>query len=364
MQDAHSLVLADQTQRLDTFPWSPIVTSPILQNKILYRAVYSLRQIGGIRWYPPIFDQAVRQYKPSILHSHFGDRGWYDLPLARKHNLKQVVTFYGYDLSRLPTLRPVWRKRYQELFTQADLFLCEGDHMAKMLTQLGCPQQKIKVHHLGIEMDKLQFMSRSVDKDGTIKILIAGSFREKKGIPYAIAAVACLRDLYPKLQVTLIGDAGGQKREQAEKKRIIAAIKEHDLGLVVKLMGYQPYNVLIEEMYNHHIFLSPSVTASDGDTEGGAPVTIIEAAATGMPVVSTTHCDIPNIIQHQLSGFLASERDVAELAAALLRFVRNPELLGSMGGAGRAFVEKRHDVRRQAAKLRNYYASLTADQES
>jgi len=75
------------------------------------------------------------------------------------------------------------------------------------------------------------------------------------------------------------------------------------------MLGFQPHAILFEEAYKNHIFLSPSVTALDGDTEGGAPVTIIEMAATGMPIISTKHCDIPEVIKDGVTGFLANERD-------------------------------------------------------
>jgi len=358
MRDTQSIVLADQVQHLNVFSHSPIVTSNMLQNGGIYMIVLGIRRLG-MRWYPAIYDKAIRRYGPVILHSHFGDRGWYDLPLVKKHCLKQVVTFYGYDLNWLPTRRPVWHRRYQELFTQADLFLCEGAHMAQVLVQLGCPQEKIQVHRLGVELNRIPFMPRSIGEDGVIKILIAGSFREKKGIPYALEAIGRIRKEYPKVQVTVIGDAGKQKREQAEKTKILKTIEDCNLHPVTRMLGYQPYDMLLKEMYNHHIFLSPSVTASDGDTEGGAPVTIIEAAASGMPVVSTTHCDIPNIIQHESSGLLVPERDVFGLSEALLNLIHHPELITAMGQAGRAFVEVHHDVQRQAVQLRRYYTDIS-----
>ena len=93
----------------------------------------------------------------------------------------------------------------------------------------------------------------------------------------------------------------------------MAMIEKYNLRSKVRLLGYQPFSVMLEEAYGHHIFLSPSVTASDGDTEGGAPVGIIEMTASGMPVISTTHCDIPEVIQNGVTGLLAEERDVEGL---------------------------------------------------
>lgn len=357
LQDTKSIVLADQVQHLDTFPHLPIVTSNILKNEGIYTIIRGIRRLG-IRWNPVIYDDAIKLYKPQVLHSHFGDRGWYDLPLKGRYLMKQVVTFYGYDLNWLPTRLPVWQKRYQELFKLADLFLCEGAHMAQMLTRLGCPQEKIKIHRIGIELDRIPFVPRSIGEDGLIKILIAGSFREKKGIPYALEAIGRIRNSHDKVLVTVIGDAGGQKREQSEKMKILKTIERYHLGTVTRMLGYQPYDTLLKEMYNHHIFLSPSITASDGDTEGGAPVTIIEAAGSGMPVVSTIHCDIPNIIQNESSGLLLPERNVIGLSESISRLILHPELITSMGRAGRAFVETHHDIRRQAGEMRRFYTDI------
>ena len=80
------------------------------------------------------------------------------------------------------------------------------------------------------------------------------------------------------------------------------------------------------------------MTASDGDTEGGAPVTLIELSATGMPIVSTTHCDIPNVVRDGKSGLLAPERDVDGLAERLRWMIENSEKWPAMGKAGRDYV--------------------------
>jgi len=94
---------------------------------------------------------------------------------------------------------------------------------------------------------------------------------------------------------------------------------------LVRMLGYQSYKMLFEEVYMHHIFLSPSVTAKDGDAEGGAPVTIIEMAASEIPIISTKHCDIPGVILDGKTGLLAEKRDVDGLYERLLWLVSNAE---------------------------------------
>jgi len=88
--------------------------------------------------------------------------------------------------------------------------------------------------------------------------------------------------------------------------------------------------VLLDEAYRNHLFVSPSVTAEDGDTEGGAPVTVIELAASGMPVVSSLHCDIPEVLQDGVTGLLAQEKDVAGIESKLNWLLDNPEIWETM----------------------------------
>ena len=352
-----SVVFTLDAQNPDVYPWEPIVLPRHVGFKPLHWAFLFLRRMGW-RWYTRVYNTAVRTHRPAILHSHFGNMGWINLPLARKHQLKHVVTFYGYDLSMLPVSQPRWKQRYQELFAEADLFFCEGPHMAQSLTAWGCPPDKICVQRLGIEVDKIYYAPRKIETDGKIKILMVGSFREKKGFPIALEAVAKVYAQYPGLQVTIIGDAGPQAREKQEKEKILEVIERHKLQPIVKMMGYQPHRVMLEEAYKHHIFLSPSVTASNGDTEGGAPVTIIEMSASGMPIVSTMHCDIPYVVENEESGILVPERDVAALAVALQRLISNPSLIAIMGLKGHEYINVRHNARVQAAQIRKYYESL------
>jgi hypothetical protein len=95
----------------------------------------------------------------------------------------------------------------------------------------------------------------------------------------------------------------------SKKSVVHGAIAEAGLAERTRLLGFRPQAKMIEEAHRNHIYLAPSVTGSDGETEGGAPVSIIELMATGMPVVSTLHCDIPNVVLDGQTGFLSPERD-------------------------------------------------------
>jgi colanic acid/amylovoran biosynthesis glycosyltransferase len=108
------------------------------------------------------------------------------------------------------------------------------------------------------------------------------------------------------------------------------------------------------------IFIQPSVTAADGDTEGGAPTTLLEAQALGVPVVATYHADIPHVVAPGESALLAPERDSEALAACLMKLLDAPERWSAMGRAGRRFIEEHHDAPSQVARLEELYFSLEA----
>ncbi len=298
----------------------------------------------------------ARRHNARILHSHFGSMGWENLKAARMLGLKHIVSFYGLDVNYLPLHG--WTERYLELFDSVDLVLCEGPHMARCIVELGCPTEKVRVHHLGVCVDEIEFKPRRWEGSEPLRVLLAASFREKKGLPYALEAVGRFRRHTP-VEVTIIGDAGGSDQDQLEKQRVMDVLKKHDLMPKTRLLGFQPHDVLFTEAYGHHIFISPSVTASTGDTEGGAPVTLIEMAATGIPIVSTTHCDIPEVILDGQTGLLARERDVDGLVDRLMYLASHPDSWPEMTKRGREHVEAHFDARRQGERLAHMYEMLT-----
>jgi colanic acid/amylovoran biosynthesis glycosyltransferase len=282
---------------------------------------------------------------------------WKNMGAIEQTGMKHVVTFYGYDVNCLPSQDQRWHERYRNLFEQADLVLCEGPHMMKCVRALGCPEHKVRVHPLGVRTDEITFKPRLWNSTEPLCVLIAASFQEKKGIPYALEALGKIQSEVP-LKITIIGDSNSESKSQAEKENILAVIEKYHLHTKVRMMGYQPHEILLKEAYRNHIFLSPSITASDGDTEGGAPVSIIEMAATGMPVVSTLHCDIPEVIQNGTTGFLAEERDVEKLLSHLRWLVGHPSRWLEILKAGRAHVEAKYDVGKQGRGLAENYKEL------
>ena len=226
--------------------------------------------------------------------------------------------------------------------------------MAQSVVALGCPADKVHVHHLGVDVAGIPFQPLPWQPKQPLRVLIAAAFREKKGIPYALAALGRLKEKTD-LQITIIGDASPTPDSQSEKQKILKQIDLCGLTNQVQLLGFQPYSVLAQELYRHHLFLSPSILAANGDSEGGAPVTLIEAAAAGLLVVSTTHCDIPEVVKHGKTGWLANERNVDELVHHIEWLLSNPDAWPAMQRAARNHIEQEFDANRQGERLARLY---------
>ncbi|MCC6300735.1 MAG: glycosyltransferase [Anaerolineales bacterium] len=353
-------VVCERTENLDQFA-GPNIHSLRSISRLRYFFEKGLRKFR-VKHLVPLLLSTIREAGAQLVHSHFGDVGWVNMDSVKRAGANHIVTFYGYDVNMLPSQNTKWRTRYAELFCEAHAFLCEGPHMARQLINLGCPQEKIRVHRLGVAIESIPYLPRRWREGKTLRVLMAASFTEKKGLPYAIRALSELQYILP-IEITIIGDANPLKHNQREKKHILELIERNGLKSKTRLLGYQPHAVFLAEAYRHHIFVSPSVTASNGDTEGGAPVTLIEMMASGIPVISTAHCDIPEVVQYGIDNWLVEERNVSGLVAKLRWLIENPDRWDAMLRIGRNHVEKEFNALDQGMKLAEIYEHLLSQRK-
>lgn len=296
------------------------------------------------------YGRVVKEVGAVVLHAHFGQEGFRCLTAQRSAGIPMATRFYGLDVSLLPKRR-LWHKRFQRLFSEGQLFLAEGPRMAEALETLGCDSNKVEIQCLGVDLQRIRHRSEA---DGVARgpiVMTYASFREKKGLVYGLRAVRRILDKYADLRVRMVGD--GPLRDEIE-----AEIRRLDLGNRVDLLGMQPHSVCLEELRRATVLLHPSVTAADGDTEGGAPVALLEAMASGLPVVSSFHADIPSVVPNERCGLLFDERDVEGLAEGLDAILESRSLRDAMGEAGRAHVEVHHDCKVLSGKLERSYDRL------
>ncbi|HHT9114695.1 MAG TPA: glycosyltransferase [Candidatus Wunengus sp. YC65] len=349
------IVLTTQITHLEQFPFRPIYDC----SKINRYSWWWFRDRFGYYLYLNkkeyfehilYFKYVLKKEKARLVHAHFGPQGVAMIPIKRRLKLPLITTFYGFDLTQLPR-ENMWNKAYQRLFKEGDLFLVEGNNMKQSLMEIGCPGEKIVIQHIGVNTEKINFKERSFPSDWKIVILCCGRFVEKKGLIYALQALKLLISKNPQIEFRIIGDG-------VLRNSIGSFIKENNLSPYVYLLGYQPHRVFVEELKKAHIYIQPSVTAQNGDSEGGAPTTLLEAQAAGVPVLSTYHADIPEIVVNGKSGFLVPERDARALAERLEYLIDHPEEWSTMGREGRRHVEMNYNICKETENLENIYDSL------
>jgi colanic acid/amylovoran biosynthesis glycosyltransferase len=309
---------------------------------------YGLQAIGLWLMYSAI--SLIDKQPYDIVHCQFGTQGYQGLFF--RHLLhpkpKLIVMFRGHDISRHPQEKGI--HVYDELFKASDFFLANCEFFRKRVIQLGCDPNRIAVHRSGLDCDKFTFAPRSIPPDGRIRIVTTGRLVEKKGIEYAIRAVAQQARTYANLEYWIVGD--GSLRDHFQ-----TLIQQLQCDSVIKLVGGKTEQELIDILKQTHLFIAPSVTARDGDQD--APINVLkEAMAMGIPVISTLHGGIPELVQNGVSGFLVPERDAEALAEKLGYLIEHPERWTEMGQAGRAYVEQHYDIHRLNDKLVQLYQRL------
>lgn len=291
-----------------------------------------------------------KEQKYDIIHCHFGPSGSLGVLLYEIGAVKGkiITTFHGYDMSSFIVSNG--NNVYKKLFFNGDLFLPISDYWKRKLIRLGCNEKKIIVHRMGINLEKFKFSERRKQSGEPIKILTIGRLVEKKGHEYAIQAIAKIIKKYKNIEYIIAGD--GPFRSKLED-----LISELGIESYIKFLGAVEPNEVLKLYQQAHIFTLPSITARNGDQEG-IPVVLMEAQATGLPIISTYHTGIPEVVVDGKSGFLVPERDVDALAERLEYLIEHPEIWPEMGKAGRKFVEEHYDINKLNNRLVEIYQKL------
>lgn len=280
-----------------------------------------------------------------VAHAHFGPVGDNVRFVRELWGVPLVVSFHGYDVSAWP--REKSNLVYDKLFRAADVVTANSRYTAGRLEALGCSPHKIHLLHMGLNLATFTFRERTRPADGRVTVLSVGRLVEKKGFEYGIRAVARVRERHPGVHYGIVGD--GPLRDHLQ------AVAE-DLGVreAVTFYGAGSGELVRRKMQEAHVFLVPSVTASDGDTEGQGLV-LQEAQACGIPVLATNHNGLPEGMLHERSGFLVPERSVEALAERLAFMIERPRMWPEWGRAGRKYIEEYYDSQKLSLQLERLY---------
>ena len=291
-----------------------------------------------------ILARALRRGRFDLVLAQYGPTGVRVMDACHLAGVPFVVHFHGYDASHHGTLE-LHEMAYPLLFARASAIVAVSHAMQRQLISLGAPQHKVHLCPYGVDPRKIG----QADPAAAPRVLLAvGRMIEKKAPQHTIRAFAEVHRHQPDARLRMVGD--GELLRSCRQ-----LVDELGLGSAVTFLGAQPHAVVLREMTAARAFVQHSVVSPDGDSEG-TPVAILEAAATGLPVVSTRHAGIPDIVRDGQSGLLVDEHDVAGMAAHMRALIEDPALAGRMGAAARQFILSQHTLDQTIARLWNVLA--------
>lgn len=297
----------------------------------------------------------ARQYNPSLLHLHYAVDAAFFAPLYKKLGIPTIVSLYGYDVSSFPKVLGGLGKMYlKRAFETMDCFLAMSEDMKRDAIALGAPEEKIIVHYHGINATRFRCESREYKRKQSYNILCVGTLERKKGQHHLIRALGELRRQRPDIdaRLTLVGK-GPLMNE------CVRIAKEQGLTDRVQLAGYVPHlgSDLLHYYWDADVFVHFSTTQPNNEKEG-IPGTIVEAMASGMPVIATQHAGIPEAITNGEHGILLEERDVNGITTSLIDLFESEELRRTLGQSAARRALKNLDVQTKTRVLERVYDTM------
>jgi len=295
----------------------------------------------------------IEEKKPKVLHFHFGTDAVMYHHILKKSKVPGIVSFYGWDYSSFPKKwgglgKMLLQKR---VFRHASLILAMSENMKGSLIRLGCPPEKIKVHYYGIDTSRF-CLKRDYTDQGPVKLRMLSSFELQKGQMFLLEAFHKAQQNCPiPMQLFFAGD--GSQKEKFLKHLKKGAYKNVFVEDKYEY-GSQAHLKMLEET---DIFIHPGITAKNGKKEG-IPGSLVEAMCSGLPVISTFHAGIPEIIADGVTGLLVREWDIEALSQAIILLASKAKLRESIGLAAQEYVIGNCDMKQANKKLEAIYSSL------
>lgn len=313
-------------------------------------ALKRARSLADIILLPHLNSSLIRD--ADVIIVHFGDLAWQYAQLAERFELTVpfAAVFHGVDVARFLPSRSAHDRGI--LWDGMTMGLPVSGFWRDRLIGMGCPPEKLTVHHMGIDPDR--FQPRQSPPEGRFSLVTVCRLVEKKGIDTTLTALA--ETGTHALEYHIIGD--GPERKRLERLA-------DDLGIAgqVRFHGTQSSVEVASLLARAHAFILTSQTAANGDMEG-IPVSLMEAMACGLPVISTRHSGIPELIEDGVSGLLTDERDSSAIAEAIQRLIADRHLAAALGTAARNRVLEAFNTRTLATELDSILAGIISSPEA
>jgi colanic acid/amylovoran biosynthesis glycosyltransferase len=348
----HTFIVCKERQCADRYPFPDIEQPPPVRKNFLRRF-----WLKYVKKEPPIvyrgeygvLASVLERREADLMHVYFGHTGVHLFPFLQRWPKPAVVSFHGMDVQPRAG-QPDYLPNLQRMLQFLPMVMARSESLRDRLIDLGCDPAKIRINRTGIPMDQFPFRDRPIPHDGSWHLVQACRLIEKKGLDLTLRSFADLHSRFPAAKLTIAGEG-----PLLESLRNQAA--ELNLADSVAFPGFLSVPDLAGLYASAHVFIHPSRLTEDQNQEG-IPNSMVEAMATGLPVVATLHGGIPEAVANGVTGLLTPENDWQALASSLERLTSRPEDWVAMSKAAAASARENFDSAVQVAKLEGFYEEL------
>lgn len=355
-----NIVYAQWMENQDMFPFERIVPMTKLHHRpkgnflLRFWYKYIIRQ-----WPPPVqinkyigpchpwnLIELLQKDQPALVHVYYGHKAVGFLPMLQEWAGPWIVSFHGVDVAK-DIDKPEHLAQLRQVFASAQLVLARSQSLLNRLSELGCPEDKLRLNRTPIPFDSVPSSVRQPPTNDEWVFVQACRLIAKKGILTTLKALQQVVKTHPHIKYILCGEGPMVDKIRQE-------ITARGLDKNVELRGWLDQRSLLAQYEKAHAFFHPSELTQGQDQEG-IPNSMLEAMATGLPVVATRHGGIPEAVTHDFDGLLVGERSPNELASAILRLIEEPGLLSKLSCNAATSVREQFGAPSQIARLEDHY---------
>jgi glycosyltransferase involved in cell wall biosynthesis len=294
----------------------------------------------------------ARRHRATVMHGHWVVPGGITAALAAR-NLPLVVSLHGSDVYVAETFGPA-RAAARFAFARAGVVTACSADLGRRAVALGADPARVEVVPYGVDVERFKpdealrtgYRARLGVGDDDRVLLAAGRLVRKKGFEYLIDAMPAIVRRQPAiLAIAGEGDLEAALRDRAS--RSVAADR-------IRFLGNVSQDDIARYLAAADVAVVPSVRDDAGNVDG-LPNVVMEALASGTPLVTTAAGGIGAVVSHEQTALVVSERDSAALADAVIRLLNDPALGSVIGGAARALAASRFGWARTAERLEDAY---------
>lgn len=336
----------------EKFPYEKVVEIPFEESRLK----------RGIKWqlfkndwwfgehnsaFSKKLNEAVNKINPDVIHCHFGNESVRFLDNFKRTDIPVIVTFHGYDATQFDKKKSYVRK-LKKIYAKPFMYpMFVSDYIKNRVAQMGIDTSKGYKLYLGIDLEKF-VRTQHPSKEKEIHFLQVSSFAPQKGHHITVPVIKKFLEQNHSIPVRFtFGGAGGTQMEEIKK------IVSH-CGLENKIFftgRLDPHQVK-EWMETAHVFLHHSVTGPFGETEG-LPTAIMEAMAMELPILTTWHAGIPELVEDNVNGMLINENDQDAYLQKLNELMKWDYIPGN-----RQKVEDMCEIKNHTLKLIDIYKQV------